>query len=227
MLRLVDARTLVSVLALLCTLQPLQAQEAQPKQPSPEEALKRLKEGNSRFVADKLAERNLGKTRRAELAKGQAPFAIVLGCADSRVVPELLFDQGLGDLFVIRVAGNVTDPAIVGSIEYAVEHVRTPLIVVLGHEGCGAVKAALAKGELHGNLAELIKLVKVGEGLPSDTAAKTEAAIKNNAKYHADRLRKQSPLINDFAASGRVRIVAATYSLKIGAVEWLQAPDKK
>jgi carbonic anhydrase len=227
MLRSVEVRAFVAVLSLLCILQPLRAQEEKPKQPNPEEALKLLKEGNSRFVADKLAERNLGKNRRAELAKGQAPFAIILGCADSRVAPELLFDRGLGDLFVVRVAGNVTDPAILGSIEYAVEHLGSPLIVVLGHESCGAVKAALAGGELRGNLATLIKEVKVGENLPMDKAAKSEAAVKNNAMYHADRLRKQSPLINDFAASGRVRIIAGTYSLKTGAVEWLQTPKKK
>ena len=227
MLRAVEVRALVAVLSLLCILQPLQAQEAKPKQPSPEEALKRLKEGNSRFVADMLAERNLGRNRRAELAKGQAPFAIILGCADSRAAPELLFDQGLGDLFVVRVAGNVTDPAILASIEYAVEHFHSPLIVVLGHESCGAVKAALAGGELHGNLATLIKEVKVGENLPMEEAAKFEAAIKNNARYHADRLRKQSPLISDFAAAGRVRIIAGTYSLKTGAVEWLESPKKK
>jgi carbonic anhydrase len=227
MLRPVEVRVFVAMLLLICILQPLQAQEAKPKQLSPEEALKRLKVGNSRFVADKLAERDLGKNRRAELAKGQAPFAIILGCADSRVAPELLFDQGLGDLFVVRVAGNVTDPAILGSIEYAVEHLHSPLIVVLGHESCGAVKAALAPGGLHGNLATLIKEVKVGENLPVDKAAKTDAAIKNNARYHADRIRKQSPLINDFAAAGRVRIIAGTYSLKTGAVEWLETPKKK
>src|SRR6516165_380132 len=166
MLRAVEVRALVAVLSLLCILQPLQAQEAKPKQPSPEEALKRLKEGNSRFVADMLAERNLGRNRRAELAKGQAPFAIILGCADSRVAPELLFDQGLGDLFVVRVAGNVTDPAILGSIEYAVEHLKAPLIVVVGHEKCGAVDAALSGGELHGNIAKLIKEVQPGKDLP-------------------------------------------------------------
>src|SRR5262249_40577681 len=126
-----------------------------------------------------------------------------------------------------RVAGNVTDTAILGSIEFAVEHFHCPLVVVLGHESCGAVKAALSPGELRGNLASLIKEVKVGENLPMDKAAKTEAAIKNNARYHADRLRKQSPLINDFAAAGRVRIIAGTYSLKTGAVEWLESPKKK
>src|SRR5260370_868323 len=162
MLRAVEVRAFVAVLSLLRILHLLQAQEPKPKQPTQEEALKRLKEGNSRFVADKLAERNLGKNRRAELAKGQAPFAIILGCADSRVAPELLFDQGLGDLFVVRVAGNVTDPEILGSIEYALTELKAPLIVVLGHEECGAVKAALSEEQLSGNLAKLIARVHVG-----------------------------------------------------------------
>jgi carbonic anhydrase len=226
MVRFDKVRASVALLLMLCLLHTVPAQEKEPKQPTAEEALKRLKEGNDRFVADKLAEKNLGKNRRAELAKGQAPFAIILGCADSRVTPELLFDQGLGELFVVRVAGNVTDPSILGSIEYAVEHLHSPLIVVIGHESCGAVKAALSGDKLEGNLAQLIKKVRIGEDLPTDKSAKLEAAIKNNAKYHATRLRKESPLINDFAATGRVRIVAATYSLKTGAVEWLETKKK-
>src|SRR5439155_1280302 len=109
------------------------------------QALERLKAGNTRFAADKSNPKNIGKDRRAVLAKGQHPFAVVLTCADSRVAPELVFDQGLGDLFVLRVAGNIADPFVLGSIEYAVEHLHTPLIVVLGHESCGAVAAALTK----------------------------------------------------------------------------------
>ena len=103
---------------------------AQELKPMPASALQRIKDGNDRFAADKPAKRNVGKDRRAELAKGQHPYAIVLTCADSRVAPELLFDAGLGDLFVLRVAGNIADPAVVGSIEYAVEHLHVPLIDV-------------------------------------------------------------------------------------------------
>src|SRR5215471_12890418 len=120
------------------------------------EALQRLKAGNARFAADQPSKRDVSKARRAEVAKGQKPFAIILACADSRVAPELIFDQGLGDLFVLRVAGNVTDPENLGSIEYALVHFKTSLIVVLGHDECGAVKAALAGKPLEGNLGKLI-----------------------------------------------------------------------
>ncbi len=107
--------------------------------------------------------RALCARRRALLAKGQHPHAVILSCADSRVAPELLFDQGLGDLFVLRVAGNISDPFVLGSIEYAVEHLHAPLIVVLGHESCGAVAAALTKVDFPGNLGTLIKEVHVGK----------------------------------------------------------------
>src|SRR5438105_3479472 len=119
--------------------------------PTPAAALDRLKDGNGRFAADKPAARKTDAKRRAELAAGQHPFAVVLTCADSRVAPELVFDAGLGELFVLRVAGNIADPAVVGSIEYAVEHLHTPLIVVLGHESCGAVAAALDGAKLPGD----------------------------------------------------------------------------
>src|SRR5438105_3680928 len=127
---------------------PLYAQDAKP---TPTGSLQRLKDGNARFAADKPNKRDVGADKRKELAKGQHPFAIVLTCADSRVAPELLFDAGLGELFVLRVAGNIADPAVVGSIEYAVEHLHTPLIVVLGHESCGAVAAALDGAKLPGD----------------------------------------------------------------------------
>src|SRR5262249_7971690 len=131
---------------------------AQEKAPTAEEALQRLKQGNARFVADKLDQKkDIGGKRRGDLAKGQRPFAIILSCADSRVPPELVFDQGLGDLFVVRVAGNVTDPVVLGSIEYGVQVLKAPLIIVLGHESCGAVQAAIAGGELPGNIAQFVK----------------------------------------------------------------------
>src|SRR5205085_10520354 len=136
-----------------------------------------LKEGNGRFAAGKLAVKDVGAQRRATLAKGQHPFAVVLACADSRVPPELVFDQGLGELFVLRVAGNLADPFVLGSIEYAVEHLHTPLIVVLGHENCGAVAAALTKAAFPGNLGTLVKEVHVGKNLPMERAAALPAAV--------------------------------------------------
>ena len=132
----------------------VEARAQEPKMKvSPEAALERLKAGNARFVTDKAEKRVSDAKMRAELAKGQHPFAIILACADSRVPPEFLFDQGLGDLFVVRVAGNVTGEEVLGSIEYAVAHLHVPLVVVLGHEKCGAVKAALDQVEPEGNLA--------------------------------------------------------------------------
>src|SRR5262249_28305065 len=113
---------------------------ARAQEPSPgAKALEQLKAGNERFASDKLGPRDIGKARRQELAKGQKPFAVVLTCADSRLAPELIFDQGLGDIFVLRVAGNVADQFELGSIEFAVGELKAPLIVVMGHESCGAV----------------------------------------------------------------------------------------
>src|SRR5437588_1986539 len=132
------------------------------------QALERLKAGNVRFVAEKTHPKHIGKEKRQELTKGQSPFAIVLTCADSRVAPELVFDQGLGDLFVLRVAGNISGPFVLGSIEYAVEHLHNPLCIVLGHENCDAVAAALSKEPFPGNLGKLIKEVHVGKDLPKN-----------------------------------------------------------
>src|SRR4030043_1796798 len=113
-----------------------------------DEALQKLMDGNKRFVSGKLVKKDLGDTKRKELLKGQKPFATVITCSDSRVPPELLFDQGLGDIFIIRVAGNVVDPLELGRIEYGVEHLNAPLLFILGHSKCGAVTATIdAKGE--------------------------------------------------------------------------------
>ncbi|HYV39416.1 MAG TPA: carbonic anhydrase [Gemmataceae bacterium] len=188
---------------------------------TPAEALQKLKDGNARFIAQKTTAKN-DAARRAETAKGQKPFAIILACADSRVGPEIVFDQSLGDLFVIRVAGNVTDPSILGSIEYAVLHIGTPLVVVMGHEKCGAVAAVLEGGKAEGNLAELLKEVHVGD--PKGSLA---ANVKDNAKFHADAMLKQSKTINDMVKSGRVQIVTSYYDLSAGTIEWLGSPEVK
>jgi carbonic anhydrase len=189
--------------------------------PSADEALKRLKDGNSRFVADQLSHKDLGTNRRNELAKGQRPLAVILTCADSRVAPEIVFDQGLGDLFVLRVAGNISERYVIGSIEYAVEHFRTPLIVVMGHEGCGAVDAALNGVDLDGDLSMLVKKVYTGKDLPGDKAEALSAAIRNNARHQAELLTRQSKVIQDVVDGQRVRIVSGVYSLKTGEIIWL------
>jgi len=194
---------------------------------SPKEALQRLKDGHARFFANKAKPRVVDAKARADLAKGQSPFAVVLACADSRVPPELLFDQGLGDLFVVRVAGNVTGPSILGSIEYAVEHLHAPLIVVLGHESCGAVKAALSDDDPDGNLGFLLREVHVGKHLPADKKLAVPAAIKSNVQFHAAEITKRSSILRDFVTSGRVQVVGGVFSLTTGEIEWLPEPKKK
>jgi carbonic anhydrase len=194
---------------------------------SPKEAFQKLKDGHARFLANKVTPRVVDAKVRAELVKGQAPFAVVLACADSRVPPELLFDQGFGQLFVVRVAGNVTGPSILGSIEYAIEVLHAPLIVVLGHESCGAVKTALSDDDPHGNLGFLLREVHVGKNLPADKKEAVPAAIKSNVLFHAAEITKRSTMLKDFVTSGRVQVVAGVFSLTTGDIEWLPEPKKK
>src|SRR5207302_5309984 len=145
-----------------------------------DEALQRLKDGNARFVADMPKEADLGSKKRIELAQGQRPIAVVLTCADSRAAPEIVFDKGLGVLFVVRVAGNVGGPEVYASIEYAVAELDTPLVVVLGHTRCGAVGAALkGKDQPSDNLKQLVSLIHTGGDLPKDKDAALAAAIRN------------------------------------------------
>jgi carbonic anhydrase len=200
---------------------------AQDPKPTPAEALKKLKEGNARFAANKLTARDVGAERRAELDKGQHPFAVVLTCADSRVSPELIFDQGLGDLFVVRGAGNISDPYTIGSIEYAVEHLKAPLIVVLAHDKCGAVEAAMSGKEFHGNLGRVIKDIYVPKGLPKDKADALPVGIKANAVHQADELTRSSTVLKDFASSKRIQIVTGVYSLKSGEIGWVEPAKAK
>jgi carbonic anhydrase len=195
--------------------------------PSPDEALRWLKEGNARFVADMPKEAELGSKKRIALAQGQQPVAVILTCADSRAAPEIVFDKGLGKLFVVRVAGNVGGPEVYASIEYAIAELKTPLIVVLGHTSCGAVGAALkAKEQPSENLKHLVDLIHTGGDLPSDKAAALDAAIRNNVLHQTRLLTGKSAIIQDFAASGRIKIVPAIYDLKTGVVNWLEAPKK-
>jgi carbonic anhydrase len=188
---------------------------------TPEQAWQRLKDGNERFAADRLEGKNVGAARRKELAAGQHPFAVVLSCADSRVPPEIIFDQGLGELFVVRVAGNVSEPFVLGSIDYAVEHLHVPLIVVLGHEKCGAVAAALAPSKPAGNLGRLIGEIDVGENLPAGKDEALAEAVRNNVRHQAQLLSEHSDVIRAHAQQTKLRIVAGVYGLASGKVQWL------
>jgi carbonic anhydrase len=194
---------------------------------SPDEALKRLKEGNARFATDRPKEAELGSKRRIELAQGQRPIAVVLTCSDSRAAPEIVFDKGLGVLFVVRVAGNVGGPEVYASIEYALAELKTPLIVVLGHKNCGAVAAALkGKEQPSENLKHLVDLIHTGGNLPNDKHAALDSAIHNNVLHQAGLLTSRSGIIRDFVASGRAKIVPAVYDLTTGIVDWLEPPAK-
>jgi carbonic anhydrase len=190
--------------------------------PTADEALQRLKKGNEKFVADPSSPAMLSAERRQEVAKGQHPFAIILTCADSRLAPEHIFHQGLGDIFVLRVAGNIADPFVLGSMEYAVEHLHSPLIVVLGHSQCGAVDAALGENKPAGNLGKLIAEVHVGKDLPAEKPAALDAAIANNVRHQAELLTKRSDVVKEFVDDKKVRIVTGVYSLESGKVTWLE-----
>jgi carbonic anhydrase len=188
--------------------------------PTPDQAFALLKEGNSRAVNDQLKGTKTSRELRTKLAKGQQPFATVLACADSRVGPEIIFDQPMGNLFVCRVAGNVTDPDVTGSIEYAVDHLHCPLIAVVGHSECGAVKAALSGKGAPGNLGVLLHRVHMGTGLPADEKAKLDAAIGRNVAWQVKSLTDSSPVIAKYVREGKVRIVGGVYSLSTGEVLW-------
>ena len=219
---------LLVALALLPSV-PL-ASEAQPAgaeaQVAQQAALQGLVDGNGRFVDGKQAPHILGAERRRELAKGQHPQAIVLACSDSRVPPEYVFDQQLGQVFVVRTAGNVADGVALGSIEYAVEHLGIPLIVVLGHRSCGAVTAALeahrTHAHPHGNVAAVLKLVMPAV-LQAERARSPDllnASIDANVALEARALVKRSPIIAERVKSGKLKIIRAVYDLETGKVDF-------
>ncbi len=187
------------------------------------EALDRLKTGNIRFAADALAGQPVGQARRSELSKGQAPYAIVLSCADSRVPPEIIFNAGLGELFVIRAAGEVADRSIIASVEYGAEHLRSPLLVVMGHESCGAVKASMeAKESLGPNLDYLVKAIRPAIELTKggDEKAQLKAAIMANVEQVINDMLGRSAILKHLAGDGSLQIVGAFYELESGRVQF-------
>ncbi len=198
-------------------------------------SLAKLMDGNKRYVSGTFLQRDLTDAKRKELAKGQKPSAIVLTCSDSRVSPELLFDQGIGDVFVVRTAGNVVDRIAIGSIEYAAEHLHSPLVFVLGHEKCGAVQATLdtieAKGKPEGNIGAIIEKV-----MPAALAANKkggskdeilEDAIKENVKNTSKEIMQKSSIIQHLAHENKVKIVGGEYSLQTGKVETIDLSAEK
>jgi len=196
------------------------------------EALERLREGNGRFVRNARDSSALvGDARRAQLVDGQEPFAIVLGCSDSRVPAELVFDQGFGDLFVIRVAGNIVAPSQVGSVEFAAARFGTPLVVVLGHTRCGAIVATLeAFGQpMPGSFRNLRSIVdrvrpSVEPLLKTELAHEPDrlmaAAVRANIRVSAEHLRSGSEILEGLIREGRLAVVGAEYSLETGHVDF-------
>jgi len=204
---------------------------------SADEALQRLMDGNKHYVENKMTSQSTcDPAHRTALAHSQKPYAIVLTCSDSRVPPEIIFDKGLGEIFVIRVAGNVPGPVVIGSIEYAAEHLGSPLIMVLGHERCGAVKATIeAKGKSTGSKNIDVIAKTIAASIPDATkaceACKTdrkcaesktgqfaECLADANAKNIAANLTKQSPILKHLVKEKKIKIVAAKYDLDDGLV---------
>ena len=192
--------------------------EAQNKEVTPDQALEKLVAGNNRFVNQKRTKRNQDQNRLTEVAQGQEPFAAILGCADSRVPAEIVFDQGLGDLFVCRVAGNIATPEEIGSLEFGTLVLGSKVLMVMGHERCGAVKAAIKGGELPGQIGSLIKSIDIGTVTPkSDDLTSLEKAAKANIAHQVEVLKK-SPVLSDLIAKGRLKIVGSYYDLDTGKV---------
>ena len=194
------------------------------------DALARLREGNRRFVTDQAAPRGLDSQARRELVSGQEPFAIILGCSDSRVPSELVFDQGFGDLFVIRVAGNIVAPSQVGSIEFAAAYFGTKLVVVMGHEQCGAITAAVADLEGAGssspNLRSIVDRVRpsvqtvMAVRPDADRATIMREAIRANVRVSTNHLRHGSAMLERMIQEDGMMVVGAEYSLRTGVVDF-------
>lgn len=195
---------------------------------SPESAQLFLSEGNKRFVEGKLIYPNVDSIRRAETdANGQHPFATILACSDSRVPVEFIFDRGIGDLFIVKVAGNVMDTDEIGTIEYGIGHLHTPLLVVLGHSKCGAVTAVCKGDKVHGSIPKLVdNIIPVVENLKKKGKSQSNPdfvnhAINDNVFKSIEDLYKQSEEARNLVKEGKLKIVGALYDINSGKVEWL------
>lgn len=198
-----------------------------PGGPNADQALAMLREGNMRFLTGKVQRPNSDAARRAETATGQAPFAIVLSCADSRVPVELAFDRGIGDVFVIRVAGNVSDTDEIGTIEYGVGHLHAPLVVVMGHSACGAVQAVASGAEVHGSIPGLVdNIIPAVEWVKANRPELTgdalvAAAVEANVWQSIDDLLSESQEVRTAVESSGVKVVGAVYDIATGRVRFM------
>jgi carbonic anhydrase len=193
---------------------------------STDEAQTKLRDGNRRFLENRSLHPHQTPERRKEISDAQHPFAAILTCSDSRVVPEIIFDQGLGDLFVLRVAGNIVDDAILETLEYGAAHLKVSLIVVLGHTRCGAVTAVVAGAFPAGHMRALVDAiapaVDTSRGNPGDPV---ENAARQNVILQVERLRQSRPTLVELHEARQLHIVGAMYNIETGVVEWL--PRKK
>jgi carbonic anhydrase len=206
--------------------EPAHAAQTGAKQPASAHA--RLEQGNERFVSGHSAAHDYVHDR-AGLVKGQQPFAIVLACADSRVSPEIVFDESLGQLFVIRVAGNVVDADVLGSAEYAAEHLHTHYLLILGHDACGAVSAAVSGGDAPANVATLVQriapAVEAAKARGGAPASLVDAAVRENVRLQMAQVAKQSTLLAKMASEKELQIEGGVYHLDSGRVEWLRPAE--
>lgn len=197
------------------------------------EALNRLKNGNKRFVEGNLQHRTLDEYERIKLSAQQNPFAIILGCSDARVPAEMIFDQGIGDLFVIRVAGNIIAPSQVGSIEYAVKQFGTALVVVLGHSHCGAVTACIEEiqsgnSQQTPNLYSIVERIRPAVHTLAETPLKDNKeelikhAVRANVRASVSNLRYSSPALEKYIGQGQLLIVGAEYHFNTGTVDFFE-----
>lgn len=190
---------------------------------APDEAMQKLLEGNRRYFSGKMIHPNKDEMRRKELASGQSPFAVVIGCSDSRVPPELIFDQGFGDLFVVRVAGGCIDPVVTSSVEYVVEHLGASVVVVLGHKRCAAVSIAATTENPKGYVKVLVDALKpaVDEGRkkPGDIVYNS---ILANVQMTADKFKESEHAMGRLVKEGKVKVVGAFYDIDTGEVSFLE-----
>lgn len=183
-----------------------------------DDIIQRLKEGNQRYVADKLDGRLQNAKIREQLIEEQSPFAIVLSCADSRVIPELIFDTELGELFTVRVAGNISNISSIASIEFAVANLKSKVIIVLGHESCGAVAAAIEGGNNGYNLNYLLAHITPAKEILK--GQDMNSIIRKNAEVNANHLIEKSQIISEALQSGEIKILSAFYHLSSGRVDF-------
>lgn len=198
---------------------------------SPDAAIQALKDGNARFFSGQASRPELGANERRAQIIGQTPYAAILACSDSRVPVELVFDQGFGQLFVVRVAGNVVGESGLGTLEYAIKHLDVHVVMVLGHEGCGAVAAALRPPEVNAteppHLQRIIGKIKPSvEGLPPirDKKARMREAVLNNVRHQVNVLRQQQ-VIQEAESRGQIRVIGGFYEIGSGAVDFLVEPE--